>query len=318
MTGGPMASLWGSARFFEPAQESELLAELRRIADVGGYADGPAGLQAALRAGASELVCFEPPSRRAERVVYTIEGDPVVMVEATWKLRDTDGAFDALWGVPELHYQGETEDGEAVTFDWLASRRELLAARPARPLGAVYTENGPVMVSENGEPDRGDETSRGTFTLSGDRLEFFGLSEARLAGAEELVERHLGRDAGRPRRSVRTLEEVTAQAPADGVTGSVPSASGPAGNLSRREAATPLDERVVQLTYRRWIDDPDQRLGGLSPREAAARGLHLDKLERVLRSFEHHHARERGETSPGPEVTWIRAELGLGGESLAA
>jgi hypothetical protein len=38
----------------------------------------------------------------------------------------------------------------------------------------------------------------------------------------------------------------------------------------------------------------------------------------MLRSFEHHSARERADGLPGPEVTWLRAELGLDAEQLAA
>ena len=68
-------------------------------------------MDVALRVGAGELVCFVPPSRRAERVPYTLEGDRVAVVEATWRLREPDFAFGALRGVPELAFDGETEDG---------------------------------------------------------------------------------------------------------------------------------------------------------------------------------------------------------------
>jgi len=51
----------------------------------------------------------------------------------------------------------------------------------------------------------------------------------------------------------------------------------------------------------------------MSPREAAAHNPYRDELERMVRSFEHHSARERDDARPGPEVAWIRAELGLDG-----
>jgi hypothetical protein len=70
-----------------------------------------------------------------------------------------------------------------VSFDWLTSRRELLARRSPLPVGAICMEGGPVMVSETGELELDDVTSLGTFTLHADRLEFFALSEARLDGA---------------------------------------------------------------------------------------------------------------------------------------
>jgi len=73
-----------------------------------------------------------------------------------------------------------------------------------------------------------------------------------------------------------------------------------------------------RLSYKRWIDDPNERLAGLSPREAAGRPEHREQLERQLRSLEHHDARERGDGRPRPEVAWLRAELGLTRARVAA
>jgi hypothetical protein len=198
MQGGPTASLWGAAGFHEPAEEPELLDELRRIAIAHGLGAGTAGLEAALRVGAGELLCFVPPSRRAERVPYTLEGDAVAVVEASWKLRDPDAAFDALCAARELALDGETEDGKGVTFSWLTSRRELLARRPPLPVGAIYVESGPVAMSPDGELEADDLTSLGTFTVRGGRLEFFGLlrGAARVGdGAHRAPAGALGRSA---------------------------------------------------------------------------------------------------------------------------
>jgi len=70
------------------------------------------------------------------------------------------------------------------------------------------------------------------------------------------------------------------------------------------------EARIRELAYRRWIDDPKEYLGGLSPRVAAARQEYREELERQLRNFEHHSARERTDGVPGSEVAWLRAELG--------
>jgi hypothetical protein len=64
------------------------------------------------------------------------------------------------------------------------------------------------------------------------------------------------------------------------------------------EVSTAPEARIRELTYGRWIDDPNERLGGASPREAAARGEHRKEIERQLRSLEHHDARERGDRGP--------------------
>lgn len=313
---GPAPSLWGAAAFYEPAEEAELLAELRRIADADELGTGASALEAALHLGAGELVCFVPPSRRAKPLPYTLEGDPVTMAEASWRLREPGAAFDVLRDAPELSFGDETEDGEGVTFDWLTSRRGLLARRAELPMGAACMESGPVSVRETGEIELDDVTSLGTFTLRGDRLEYFGLSRTRVSAAAALVERLLGHLAGRPKRRVRSVDDALAAARAErgisSTSGSRPEAP------AREERSFVPEARIRELAYRRWIDDPNEHLGGLSPRAAAARQEYREELERQLRTFEHHSARERTDGVPGSEVAWLRAELGLHSEPLAA
>ncbi|MHB1718184.1 MAG: hypothetical protein ACYCV5_12780, partial [Acidimicrobiales bacterium] len=65
------------------------------------------------------------------------------------------------------------------------------------------------------------------------------------------------------------------------------------------------------LLYRRWIDDPNPRLGGLSPREAAGRPELRKQLEEQLRMVEHRNARDRDDPRPGPEAARLRGELTL-------
>jgi hypothetical protein len=231
-----------------------------------------------------------PPSRSAERVPHTLEGDSVAVAEASWKLRDPDAAFDALCPARELALDGEAEDGEAVRFSWLTSRRELLARRPPLPVGAICVEGGPVAMSPDGELEADDLTPLGTFTLRGGRLEFFGLSETRLAQATALIERRLGPLADRPRSRVRSVDAAITGTATDGIPAHEAS---PARLSGRRRSQPSLDARMRRLSYKRWIDDPNERLAGLSPREAAGRPEHREQLERQLRSLEHHDARER-------------------------
>jgi SEC-C motif len=325
MKGGPTPSLWGAAGFYEPTEENELLAELRRIADEHDLGADVGGLEAALRTGAGELVCFIPPSRCAERIPYTLEGDPVVVAQATWQVCEPDVALRVLRAARELACEGPTEDGEGVTFNWLTSRRELLARRPPLPVGAVCMEGGPVRVSENGELELDDVTSLGTFTLHAGRLECFTLSQARLDAAVALIERYLQNIVGPPDRRVQSADEAIGERRAERASVRVESRSarertpdrGPDA-LGSEEALVAPDARIRELTYRRWIDDPNQRLGGLSPREAAARCEYREELETQLRSIEHGSARERPDRCPGPEVAWLRGELGVEDERLAA
>lgn len=307
MAGGPMPSLWGAAGFYEPAEEPELLSELRRIGREHGLDDDRASLEAALQVGARSLVCFAPASRRAGVLPFTLEGDPAVAATATWCVRDPRAALGALRGAPELAWDGETEDGEGEMFSWLAPRRALIARRPWLPLGAICLESGPVDVDEHGELiELEDVTCLGTFELRGDRLAFFGLSKTRLDAAVDLIERRLGSLARDARRRVEPLPSGSGEADS-------PAATRPMHEQSRigEDAAAIPDPRLGRLLYRRWIDDPHQALAGLSPREAVARQEHRPAVERLLRSLEHGSARERHDGRPGPEVSWVRSELGL-------
>lgn len=300
MASGPSPTLWGGAAFYAPAEEPELLAELQRIATVRGLGADPGGLEEALRVGARELVCFVPESRRVEPTPYTLEGDPAMVAEATWEVGDPGSVLDELSAASELFAAGESEDGDGLVFHWTASRDKLKARRIELPRGAVCLESGPISVAEDGELELTDLTSLGTFILRSRRLEFSAISEARLDAAVALVERRLGDLAGSPTRRLRPFEECRSSEPS----------SHPSRHVSREEAPV-ADDAFRRLLYRRWLDEPVPRLGGISPRRAAASGGYREQLEFLLRGIEHRSACERADGLPGPEVDWLRTELGL-------
>lgn len=296
MAGGPMASLWGAAGFYEPADEHALLEELHRLTATHQLDDDRAGLERALRLGARELLCFVPPNRRVAPSFFTLEGDPAVSARVSWRLTDPDAAIEALCELPTLAWDGDTADGEGEHFSWLAARRPLVARRPTLPPGAICLESGPVEVGEDGELELDDLTCLGTFELRGDRLEFFGLSEARLEAAIALIASCLG---------ALTLPAQPRVEPLP--TGSSPTQS----EVGHEHADRTEDSRLSELLYRRWLDDPQRELSGLSPRQAASHREHHATLERQLRSLEHSSARQRRDGEPGPEVRGLRVELAL-------
>lgn len=157
-------------------------------------------------------------------------------------------------------------------------------------------ESGPVVVGEDGELELEDLTCLGTFELRGDRLEFFGLSEARLEVATALISSYLGSLALPTQPRVEPLPTASSRAQTEG------------GRECEDETEDP---RLLELLYQRWLDDPQRELSGLSPRQAASRPEHRATLERQLRSLEHGSARERRDGEPGPEVRWLRGELAL-------
>jgi hypothetical protein len=180
-------------------------------------------------------------------------------------------------------------------------------------------ESGPVGVGADGEPELDDVTSLGTFTLHERRLDFFGMSVARLAAAVALIDRRLGSVAGRPRRCVRSIRTSSSRGEASPAPRQLAPHLAPAeellGTTSDRSCPThAFDSSHTGV----WIDDPDKAFGGIAPREAAAQNAYRDELERTLRSFEHHSAGERDDARPGLEVAWLRAELGLSQARLVA
>ena len=314
--GGPVPALWGGAAFYMPSEEPEILAELRRIARANGLPTDAAGLAAALGAGADEMACYVPPSRRAERILHTLEGDPLVFAEATWRLADRAAALRALRGAPGL-VERRDDDGNVHVFDWVARRRDLLARRPPLPPGAVVMED--MVLDERGDLLGNGTTSLGTFTVRGQALELWCLSSERLDGAVALVERTLGPLAGGLERRLRSVEEAREEARKE--TGGGRAGGSPQADSRRRAGPRvppgEVDARILELVYRRWIDDPNPALGGLSPREAARRPEHRRQLEQEVRLLEHRSARDRHDGLPGPDAAWLRRALALDGEPVA-
>ena len=105
-------------------------------------------------------------------------------------------------------------------------------------------------------------TSLGTFTLRDDRLEFFGMSEKRLSAAIALVARRLGKLADAPERRVRTVDEALPSARAERDANCGPRS--PRGGPIDDDSSLVPDARVREFSYRRWLDDPNERLAPFS------------------------------------------------------
>ena len=287
MPGEPLPSLWGPVLTYEPGEEPELLAELERLADEHGLPLDPAGLSEACRVGSRELLRFTPPSRLVEPSLFTVEGDPIVHARAVWRLGDPEAAFGALDAPPELLWVGESEDGTGETFQLTGDRGALLARRRPLPPGALYFES-----SYDGYPDR---LGLGTFVLAGDELRYDAISEARLERALTLVAQRLAGAARLIEREIVPFEhDGPRRASAD-----VP------------DEADPLAADFLAGYLRRWLDEPLERLEGLTPRRAAGIPKLRAELELLLRAIENRAARARREGSAWPDVGWLWEELGF-------
>ncbi|MGH2916993.1 MAG: hypothetical protein ACRDLS_00095 [Solirubrobacteraceae bacterium] len=153
--------------------------------------------------------------------------------------------------------------------------------------------------------------SVGTFVLTEQSLLFTTMSETRLDGAIEFVRERLGERAELCERTVTPFEPGLARE-----RYAVPKRREPPPGLTVA-AARDLERQLVDDHYSRWIDEPLQTLGGCTPRQAAGGGAR-DELERPLRAIENRAERTRRSGVAWPDLNWLRAELGMHGDSLAA
>lgn len=280
MDGDP-PSLWGPTRFFEPCEEPELLAELLRFA----------GAPHAERALA--LMRFVPPSRTAEPSFFTLEGDPVGVASARWKVLDSPAAAERM---REL---GDLLPNDPLEMDITAQRATLVAQRPPLPPGALVLESSPVGAI--------DTIPIATLRLEGGELHGEAMSEERLALMLEIVAADFGDLVELRSREVSSVDEALAALRA-GRRHMTPDRVDAAERL--------LAGDLVNERMQRWLDEPHQFLGGCTPREAAA-GANRVEVLRLLRQIENGAERARRHGEPGVDVARLRGELGLG-DDLAA
>ena len=293
MDGDP-PSLWGPARFLQPADELELVAELERLA---GASDEQA-LSRALRERALDLMRFQPPSWSVEPSLFTLEGDPVAQGSATWRVRDVRVARERIRAL------GGLAPDEPTEIDITISRKDLVTARPALPAGAIVLEAGPV--------DDLDRVPVATLQLEGSELRVETMSAQRLERAIEIVELDFGDVAELSDQDVVSIERMLAE------RGSEHESTDPA----PEELPPSAEERrlvgdAMTARMRLWLDEPHPQLDGRTPRQAAGTGERHDELLRVVRAIENGAGRARRDGEPAADVAWMRHELGLE-DSLAA
>jgi hypothetical protein len=295
MDGDPL-SLWGSVRLFEPDDEPELLGEVRRLAEAGGGEADEAGMAATLRRNSLELMRFTPSGSSVEPSFFTLEGDPVAHGQATWRLRDLAVARERLRA-----FGGLSAD-EPLEVSITVPRELLTRDRPALPEGAIVIEAGPVGDLES--------VPIATLWLEEGELRGEAMSAERLERAIEIVAVDFGDVAELTGRDLvpieQRLEEYGAEPPPIGEDPPAPD---------------PVDESRLLGGFmtdrmRRWLDDPNPRLGGQTPREAAV-GERRPEVVRLVRGIENDADRARRHGEPAAEVEWLRSELAIEDELAA-
>ncbi len=292
---GETLSLWGPVRFFEPHDEPELLAELRRLT---GVDDNGAELSAAFRNGALELMRFKPSSWSVSPSFFTPEGDPMADCQARWRVSELTVAGD------RLRVFGNLLPDEPPEIELTVRRDRLLTKdRPALPQGA--------LVIEAERLDDRDSIPIARLWLEGAKLCAEAMSEARLDLAIEAVDTDFGDIAELVERNVTPIEERLEGRRESGadLADETPSDLNPA--QEQRLLTGFMTDRM-----RRWLDEPLPALDGETPREAAA-GERRDEVVRLVRGLENHADRARRRGEPGAEVSGLRTELAIEDELAA-
>jgi SEC-C motif len=286
---GETPSLWGPVRFFEPHDEPELLAELRRLT---GADDNGAELSAAFRNGALELMRFKPSSWSVSPSFFTPEGDPMADWQARWRVSEPAVAGD------RLRVFGNLLPDESPEIEITVRRDRLLTKdRPALPQGA--------LVIEAERLDDRDSIPIARLWLEGAKLCAEAMSEARLDLAIEAVETDFGDIAELVERNVIPIEERLEGHSESGEDVADGTHSGLSPAQEQRLLGSFMTGRM-----RRWLDEPLPALDGETPREAVA-GERRDEVVRLVRGLENHADRARRRGEPGAEVSWLRSELSI-------
>ncbi len=284
------ASLWGPTRFFEPDDEPELLAELRRLGGLGGGKADPADISTAFRSNAVELMRFQPRRCSVERSFFTLEGDPVAQGQATWRVRDATLARE------RLRVLGGLAVGEPLEIEITVPRAALVQNRPALPEGALVFESGFVGDREN--------VPVASLRLEGAQLRVEAMSEERLERAIEIVGIDFGDNVELTGRDLVPIEQRLEEYEPE------PPSADPAPTYPEPAEAQRLLEGAMTDHMGAWLDEPNPQLGGQTPREAAE-GARREEVIRLVRGIENHADRARRRGEPAAEVAWLRGELAI-------
>lgn len=292
---GEVPSLWGPVRFFEPHDEPELLAELRRLA---GTDDDGADPSVAFRDGALELMRFKPSSWSVTPSFFTPEGDPLAHGRATWRVSEPAVARDRLRVFGNLLPDEPPEIEITVCRDRLLTKDRL-----ALPQGA--------LVIEAERFDDRDSIPIARLWLEGVELCVEAMSEERLDLAIEAVDADFGDIAELVERDVTPIEERLEEHCGSGAD----VADETHGSLNPAQEQHLLGSFMTDR-MRRWLDEPLPALDGETPREAVA-GERRDEVVRLVRGLENHADRARRRGEPAAEVSWLRTELVIEDELAA-
>ena len=179
------------------------------------------------------------------------------------------------------------------------------------------------MIRERGDLPRGavilEEAAEGnldsvpiaTLRVDGGGLVLEAMSAERLRRAGEIVMIDFGGLIQSPKTNVVSIEQRLAER-----CGATPDEQAAAGSGLDEETERRLLQDFLTDRMRRWVDDPNSQLNGVTPRQAAS-GPRRAEVVRLVRGIENGVAKARRRGEPSADVSWLRRELGIE-EQLAA
>lgn len=218
---------------------------------------------------------------------------------ARYQVRDGRAVARILEAAEEFNYAGESsENPDALHFNWLLRGRSHVPHAP-QPEGEALTYETYWFK----DPGTTRYLSLGDVNLWPDRLELSCLSRARLKAGKALLEELLGSLIRHHRDRIESMDDFIArqaQKPAR-----------PERFLVPPEVAAASHEEIMREHRHRLLDEPHEKLGGKTAREAVRDPAYRDDVIELLKLAEFIEDGKRKAVEPWLNVEELRRELGL-------
>ncbi|MDH7486041.1 MAG: hypothetical protein QHJ81_07160 [Anaerolineae bacterium] len=236
--------------------------------------------------------------KASERPVFiTPEGHPLEACTALYQVANGNAVARRLTEAEEFNYTGHSADHPgALHFAWLLRGRSHVPEQP-EPQGEFFIHD-VQWFTEQGSPQW---RSLGDVTLWPNRLELSCLSRARLEAGKALLETLLGHLIRHHRDRIEPLETLMEPQPATPSKRWRPSP----------EEAEARGWEILRQQYEQWPDQPNEALGGKTPRQAVQDAQGRVRVVEMLKVIEYLQEQRRLAGQPWYDVNQTRRDLGL-------
>lgn len=235
-----------------------------------------------------------------EQPVYvTPEMHPLEACTARYRVRDGKVVASVLKDAEEFNYAGPSSDKpNSLHFNWLLRGRSHVPEVP-RPDGEALTYETYWFA----EPNTPRYLSLGDVNLWPDRLELSCLSQARLAAGKALLEELLAPLIRHHRDSVEPIDDFIAK--------QTRQPTRPERSPVPPEIVVAAQEEMMREQRHRLLDEPHEKLGGKTVKEAVRDPAYRDDVIELLKIAEFIEDGKRKAGEAWLNVDEMRRELGV-------